>query len=400
MKPWGSAAIRHRSLVRATAASALFLVAWSFLHTGVFAREYHKLSGDVTIYQGYGDAVRDGGVPYRDFPVDYPPGALPAFIAPAWSSDYGMAFEGAMLLCGLAVVFLVGVATPGWLAPLSAGVSPFLVGDLLRTRFDLLPAALATGAMVALLRDRHRVGWALLGAAIAVKAYPLCLCPLAALWTARRAGRAELGRAVAWCAAVLVAGFLPFFVLAPHGTWTSVWGQISRPLQIESLGGAMLMTARRAVVLPSHGSDNIAGTPAQLLAAASAVAEVAALLWCWFAFGRGDADRARFCRLAAASVCAFVAFGKVLSPQYLIWLIPFVVLVPGRRGLVAIGLLGAACLLTDWWIPSRYYEYDLQFRWAWVVLSRDLVLVALFVLLAWPAGRSRRAGPAVPAPAR
>ena len=115
---------------------------------------------------------------------------------------------------------------------------------------------------------------------------------------------------------------------------------------------------------------------------------ILALLWCWWRFSRGEADAERFCLFAAATVTAFVAFGKVLSPQYLIWLVPFVALLRGRRGLAAIALLGAACLLTQWWTPTRYGAYKDEFRWAWVVLSRDLAFVVLFAVLAWPAGRA------------
>jgi hypothetical protein len=55
--------------------------------------------------------------------------------------------------------------------------------------------------------------------------------------------------------------------------------------------------------------------------------------------------------------------------------------------------------MTQWWTPTRYGGYKNEFRWAWVVLGRDLVLVALFATLAWPATRlrARRAPAAAPA---
>jgi hypothetical protein len=55
----------------------LFLVSWSLLHRGSFA------SGQITdtgLYQKYGDAMAHGQVPYRDFRLEYPPGALPVFV--------------------------------------------------------------------------------------------------------------------------------------------------------------------------------------------------------------------------------------------------------------------------------------------------------------------------------
>jgi hypothetical protein len=64
-----------------------------------------------------------------------------------------------------------------------------------------------------------------------------------------------------------------------------------------------------------------------------------------------------------------------------LWLIPLVPLVRGRRGLAATALLTVACALTQVWFPQRYFAYADDFELAWVVLLRDLVLVALFAAL-------------------
>jgi hypothetical protein len=80
----------------------------------------------------------------------------------------------------------------------------------------------------------------------------------------------------------------------------------------------------------------------------------------------------------------------VLSPQYLLWLIPLVPLVRGRRGLSATALLLGALILTQVWFPQRYFDYALHFHLAGVVLARDLVLVALVAVLALPARLARR----------
>jgi len=123
---------------------------------------------------------------------------------------------------------------------------------------------------------------------------------------------------------------------------------------------------------------------ADALGVASTVAQVAVLVWIWVSFARGPATSALLVRASAAAVCAFVAFGKVLSPQFLIWLIPVVPLVLGRRGLWAGALLLAALLLTQIWFPFRYFRLALDFEpgLTWVLLARDLVLAALALLLA------------------
>ena len=281
-----------------------------------------------------------------------------------------------MALCGVLLVLSVVCIRPG--AAFYAALAPVLAGSLILSRFDLWPALLTTAALAALLAQRHRLGWALLGAAVAAKLWPLVLVPLALVWS-WRAGR--LRAALAGLAVVVVA-FLPFALLAPHGLWHSLSGQASRPLQVEGLGAALFTTFGHPRIVTTHGSQNVAGHGA--VAAVFGVLQIVALLAVWAAFARGPATRERFLRYGAASVCAFIAFGKVLSPQFLIWLIPLVPLVRGRRGLVATGLLTVALVLTQVWFPKHYWDYALHFDRAAVVLARDLALVALYCVLAWP----------------
>src|SRR4029450_13166575 len=101
---------------------------------------------------------------------------------------------------------------------------------------------------------------------------------------------------------------------------------------------------------------------------------------------RGPAEPERLVRYSAATVAAFIAFGKVLSPQFLIWLLPLVPLVRGRRGLAASAVLLVALVLTQLWFPNRYWRLALQQDAisSWLVLARDLVLVLLVVVLAMP----------------
>jgi uncharacterized membrane protein len=376
----------HLPSAEALAAAGLFLACWAFVHRWFWA---HGQLVDWPTYQSYGDAILHHGlVPYRDFAVEYPPGALPAFVAAAPFGDYASAFAWVMAICGVALVLVV--ARVSLAAAFFVALAPVLAGSLILSRFDLWPALLATAAVTALLAERHRLGWALLGAAVAAKLWPFVLVPLALVWSVRRGrGWAALAGVV-----VLAAAFLPFVVLAPHGVWASLHGQASRPLQIESLGAALFTTFGHPEIVSSHGSQNIAGHGG--VAAVFGCAQVVAVVALWISFARGAATEGRFLRYAAAAVCAFIAFGKVLSPQFLLWLVPLVPLVRGRRGVAATILLTASLILTQVWFPQRYFDYVESSHLAGVVLVRDLVLVALFAVLAWPAGtsiRSRRVRP-------
>jgi uncharacterized membrane protein len=81
-----------------------------------------------------------------------------------------------------------------------------------------------------------------------------------------------------------------------------------------------------------------------------------------------------------AAVCVYVAFGKVLSPQYVLWLIPLVPLVRRQR-VVATGLLLAILVLTQMEFDLHYGQIRSTGPVVWILLARDLLLVCLAVLL-------------------
>jgi uncharacterized membrane protein len=360
--------------------AAVFVGCWVMIHNWFWG---HGAIVDTPIYERYGSAMRAGQLPYRDFAVEYPPGALPAFVAPAFSRAYDSVFGWLMAACGLGCLVFAALARPPARALAFVALSPLLIGSTVFSRFDLWPALFVTAAVAAFVHDRHLLGWAALGAAFAIKLYAVVLVPLAVVWTLRRRGARELWHGVAAAAAVVAAAFLPFAIAAPRGLWDSFWNQTKRPLQIETLAASVVTTFGHARVVWSYGSQNLVGEGA--LAAASTALEVLVLVLLWVGFARGPAERERFLRYAGGAVCAFIVFGKVLSPQYLIWLVPLVPLLRGRRGLAATALLAAALVATQVYFPWSYFEYVDTFHLAWVVLARNLLLVALLAVLTLPA---------------
>ena len=370
----------------------LFLVSWGLLHHGFYAREQIV---DTPIYGRYGEAMTRGEVPYRDFTVEYPPAALPVFVLPALgaggSEAYERRFEGLMASLGVMSVLLVAAASSSVWAPIVVGVAPLLLGSVMLSRFDLWPAALTVAALALLVAGRFRLGLGTLGLATAAKLFPAVLAPIALAHVWRSRGRREAIVCAAAFAGVVAAIVLPFAVVAPGGVWDASWRQAGRPLQIESLGSGVLLAAHHLFGLglrmeSSHGSQNLAGSLPATIAVVSTLLQLGALVAIWIWHARGPGTRERLLAASAAAVCAFVAFGKVFSPQFLIWLIPLVVLVRCR---LAAAALAAALVLTQLWFPYRYWDLALEFDPAasWLVLARDVVLVALTLLLVLRAAR-------------
>jgi uncharacterized membrane protein len=394
-----------RSVNWAAAAVAAVLLAFSF-YALVHWLERGQLS-DVGGYREHATLIRTGLMPYRDFAFEYPPAALPVMLLPAylpWS--YATSFAVLMWICGAGCIVAAAVALSAvradaartWAALLAIGAAPLVLGSLFDTRYDLWPTLLAVGAVAAVVRERPVISGVLLGLGFAAKLWPGVLLPIAVVHLWRRRGeRGAVAGLVAFLGAAAVC-FLPFVVLAPGGLRDMLADQLGRPLQVESLGAAVLMAAqhlgmRSLTTVTTHGAQALTGRGAGLAAGVSTALEVAAVVAVWIVFARKrEATRETVLVAAAAAVAALVAFDKVLSPQYLIWLVPVVALVGGRSGLAAAALFGAALVTTHLWFPMRYWDLVGLEPVGWLALVRNILLVALAVVLATVTAR----GPAEP----
>jgi hypothetical protein len=361
---------------------------------------------DVGGYHERATLMRAGQVPYRDFPFEYPPAALAVMLLPAYLPwGYETSFAVLMWACGVGCIAVAAWAlrTAGadarrtWAALLAIGLSPLVLGSLFDTRFDLWPTLLAIAAVAAAARERPLLSGGLLGLGFAAKLWPAVLLPIVAVHLWRRRGRDAALAVVAAFVVVAAACFLPFAVLGADGLHAMFSDQLNRPLQVESLGAAVLMAAQHLGMQPprtinSHGAQALSGRGAGLAADLSTLLEIVAVVAVWILYSlRRRADVEGLLLAAAAAVTALVAFDKVLSPQYLIWVVPFVFLVRGGRGILVGALLLLALGLTQSWFPSLYWTLALEHAspWSWYLLVRDLALVAIAVVLLLALNRGR-----------
>jgi hypothetical protein len=272
-------------------------------------------------------------------------------------------------------------------------------------RFDLWPTLLMAISIATILRDRYRIAFAVLGLAILAKAYPILLLPIMITYVARRRGTREALPCALIAIGVCALGIAPFLALDSAATIHGLTRFVERPLQVETLSASLLVIAHNVADVPlktvnTFGSGNLVGPLPDALALGQSLGLVVVLIAIWIGFARGPSDRARLVVAAAASLTAYVALGKVLSPQYLIWLIPVVAVVGGIRGRIAIVVLAVSLVLTGIEWPAMYYDYVLRFDLgpAIVIFVRNVGLCVLAGILvagvaARPAGSSVKARP-------
>lgn len=370
-------------------------------------------SRDIATYRLAGEAILDGKVPYRDFFIEYPPGSLPFFVPPALFSEtplgYAVYFASEMAVLLVLTLGLTALVARAWgrFWPFPAAVftaSVLLLYPVAVARYDAVVALSLSCALAfaALWHGRARpwglaLAWLSLGIGAAAKLVPvLATAPLALLYRDRRS--LIVGGAV--FAGVLGLFFVPALVVGREGFLQSFEYHSERGIQIESVSASVLMRLGYIErVLFQFGAHEVWGYGTAFWSAMS-LPVTGALLIVTGAVALRERLLGRFGpeavpRYAAAFLLAFMIGSKVLSPQYVVWLLPLVPLAArGLWGVATSAILLAVCWTTTQVFPFHYEElYRGEAPAVNVLLGRNVLLVVLWgLMLAMPHGK-RRASP-------
>ncbi|MEU8888456.1 glycosyltransferase family 87 protein [Streptomyces sp. NPDC048442] len=391
------------------------LVVWVLTRLWVVpaALKLPPLDGDGTldpsvdkVYRGWFDVLASGTFPAHDVSWQYPPGAALPILAPGVlpSLDYGTAFivtaalADALVTAGLLWLALRrGRSLAGaWLWTVALAV----LSTLPWNRFDLQVTAVAMAALAVAASQRawaDRVFGALVGLGALIKVWPVLL--LAGTERGRRTRTAWLSAAVA---AVVLLGV--FALAMPHAL-SFLTAQKSRGIQIESVGALPFHVARHlgwsGTWKAKDGSHEFVGPGVEAVSLVMQCLTVLALGW--LLYWRLKSRRSAPWLLPDAALTAvllFVVTSRVISPQYLVWLVGLAAVCLLRRETsqrpVAVLIL-VACLFTTLGFPLLYRELrdDADPLAIANLFVRDLLLVAAAALSAvrlWRAGRVEQVG--------
>ena len=321
---------------------AAIITSW-FALTQVF----NANAGDVIEYEHYARAFWFGSPPFRALPIEYPPLALAPFtftLFPTGAGPY-VAFG---IWMGVVIILVYLTLALGWSrrAAISFGVY-LLVGGIAvaLSRYDLVPVAFTVAAWLAAERRRFTPAYALLAVGVLLKLYPIFLFPVFAIAQWRFLQSPEDGdslespSASGWRAlwrvalslagpvAVMILGFGVVALRDPQGALSAIAFAQSRLIEVESIP-ATLMWAGTAFGFPAYRvfsyAYNYSGALDAPLGLASSIALVLGLLWVYWRTAHGAL---KLPQAILAALCVTLVASKVLSAQYLLWMLPFVAVV-------------------------------------------------------------------------
>src|SRR3954447_18011370 len=365
---------------------------------------------DLFVYRSYAHLFLDGLLPYRDLAFESPPLAAPLIglpgLAGTGAESYHWTFALLMLACLFAVALLVRALArrsggDERLALAGVAVAPLLMGAMMRTHFDLVAVALVLAALLLVARGAPVLGLALLGVATMTKGFSIVVAPVVLAWLVARGERQAALRGACACAAAIALLAGVSVALSSSGSPDALRYQTERPVQVESLPSYGIraieaLGGTQATAVSSYKSDGLDHPAGNPLAAVSAAIGLAFIALFTLGAARRPEDPRTAILASLGAIAAFAAFGKVLSPQYLIWVMPLGALALAYRLWLLAAGTGLAMLLTFAEFPSRYFDVvDGRALPLAVVGVRDAVLVGVVALTARyvlrPAGSPRTA---------
>ncbi|MGH9052721.1 MAG: hypothetical protein ACRDWX_06880 [Acidimicrobiia bacterium] len=350
------------------------------------------LTGDPAIYRAGVAQVFSGGIPYLEVDLE---GQLPVSVLPmlaAWilgghlgAGLYTVIFAVLMAACLLGTAFLVE-AVGGELG-MPHGGARFLilagpVFSLVLFRLDPWAALLAAAALSAMVVDDQRRSFVLQVAAVLSKGWAVVFA--AVEWIRGRRARAF---ALVGALVAVLAGLL----LTPGFRAARAFGGI----HTDTMVGSTLALVRTALGEPVGRFDAAGAIYLEAPAWAVPVNVNIGLVLATVALISVSAPLTRLgiVKLTGALVVALLIASPLLSPQFVIWPIPFLALHPSRLvRLITLAVASLTILFMLGWNPM----YIGSLWWLPLVGLRNLALLALGVVTAWSVRSQDEPAPAEP----
>lgn len=354
-------------------------------------------SDDVHIWARWAELVTQDGLLGRygemtayGFPMNHPPTAVGLVTLmhdlSAWTGlPFALALKLPMILADCAIGVLVALVVAreaGASASLAAAVayafSPIaLLISAYHGNTDCLAASLGFAAAVLMTRDRPGAAGLALGAALNVKLIPVLLLPVLFLqireWGAAR--RFTLGFAVA------LLPFLPFVVAQPLDFYQATLGYRSEltPWGMNAffLAGAA-DPALESTVRPLMQTYRDWGTPL-MLALIGGLAIGARLRPRWNAI-----------ELGGAAMALFLTIPSGFCVQYLIYVLPFLVVLRSGPGLAYSLFGGAFTFVVYWTFWTGTLPLESRFQTGFHPAAQAVGLIAWALLIGWLVWIARR----------
>ncbi|MGW0998105.1 glycosyltransferase 87 family protein [Streptomyces sp. NPDC002523] len=363
------------------------LMLWLLVHSGTRLLGGGSVTREVwRLYFHWYGVLSHGGFPPRETTWQYPPGAGPVLLAPGLVP--GLTYFEAFVALTLAtdVLIMAALVAAGTRperslrgAALWTGGLPLLL-HLPLARYDVQVTAFAVISLLTL-RRHPRAGGAFAALGALVKVWPA----LVLLGTPR--GRETRA---AWAWAVAAGGVaLALLAMSFNDPLAFLQQQDGRGVQIESLGGTALNLARHAGWSGrshyQYGAVELVGPHVETVAALSLALTAGAfgLLVLWRVRARHWSPATPY-DAALAAVLLFTVTSRVISPQYMVWLLGLaaVCLTSRHTSQRPVALLVLAASALSSLIFPMYYGDVVAGTWTGclLTLSRNGLLAAAAVL--------------------
>ena len=298
------------------------------------------------LYYTYAENMASLQMPYSDFSAEYPPLAMLLILIPRLFSFSPFSYEIAygimvylFLVAGLICTYKLAYMhsnRPSRYTDLYIVVC-FCLFEFVMDRFDIFPTLMCLFALYFFKTNRMNLVWIMIAIGTMTKLFPALMAPIFLIHLCMNGMKREALKGVGICVVIGIISMLPFLIADPETMFTFLTYHMDRGMQTESLVSSFLMLFDKVGLIDigyqfNYGSDHIYGPIPDAIAGIMLYIMIIMIAATYIIYGNlvhRIKEENVFLGITFACtivIMIFILINKVLSSQYLIWIIPFVVL--------------------------------------------------------------------------